>query len=189
MRREYNRRKSYTRSNNRKNYNNAYYNSTSVAYDYVGERIYYEPRRKNNIEKKKKLKRNKIRVVNEKTVHSFRVYFTAFAVFAFAIFIIGTNAFVTEQKSQISQLKEELKQIEEDNTYIQTELTKNIDLKEVEKQASVKLGMQKPAQYQIVYIDVPEQSYTVKHETAVNETVNGENSGLMGAVKNFLRID
>lgn len=170
-------------------YNNSYYNSSSVAYDYVTEREYYEPRRKQSIEKKKKAKKNKIQIVNEVTVHSAKIYIPLAMVFVFAVLVVFSNAMTIEQKATISQLKDELKQIEDNNTYIETELTKNIDLKEVEKQAAQRLGMQKPANYQIVYIDVPKQSYTSKYENKSSELNQSKLESLKESIKNLFRRD
>lgn len=172
-----------------KNYNNAYYNNSSVAYDYNDDKENYEQRRRKNIEKRKKQKRVKIKTVNEQTVHSFRVYFTAFVVFGFSIFIIASNAFVADQKIQIQELKNELKQIDENNSNLKNELTKNLDLKEVEKLASDKLGMQMPADYQIVYIDVPQQSYTVKHGNNSEDIDNIKSFNIVRSIKNILGVD
>lgn len=170
-------------------YNNSYYNSSSVAYDYVTEREYYEPRRKQSIEKKKKAKKNKIQIVNEVTVHSAKIYIPLAMVFVFAVLVVFSNAMTIEQKATISQLKDELKQIEDNNRYIETELTKNIDLKEVEKQAVQRLGMQKPANYQIVYIDVPKQSYTSKYENKSNELNQNKLESLKESIKKIFRRD
>lgn len=182
MKRDNRRWRSAQRNRSRYSGSNSY-NPTSVAYDYTSESQYYEPKRKQNISKKKTLKKIKIKTVDEKTVHSWRVYFAVFVVFGFSIYLIASNAFMAEQRSRILQYNEELKQIQEDNTYLQTELTKNLNLEDIEKQAVLRLGMQKPEDYQIVYIDVPAQSYTIKHENIDSE--QDDSPSLFDKVKKF----
>lgn len=182
----YNRENSY---NNGSYGDNSYYNSSSVAYDYETEREYYEPRRKQSIERRKKAKRNKIKIVNEATVHSAKIYVPLVIIFAFAVSVVMSNARVIEQKATIAQLKDELKQVQEDNNNIETELTKNINMEEVEKQASQRLGMQKPASYQIVYIDVPKQSYTSKFENNSDKIKTGKLEELKESLKKLFRRD
>ncbi len=176
------------RNLDRKNFQNSYYNSSSVAYDYPIEKTYYEPRRKKSIENRKKHKKIQIKTVREQSVHSFRVYFTVFLIFCCSVFIIMSNATVTDKKSQIASLKDELRQIEEDNSNLKTELTKSLDIEEIERLASERLGMQMPESYQIVYINVPQQSYTVKHEnTSNNEDLKSFN--IIEIIKNILEVD
>lgn len=152
------------RSSHSTNYSygsNAYkYNDYDNNEDYVSG----EKRSRRDYIKNKK-RRGYKRVLNEKTVHSFKIYFAIFTFFIFSISILSSYAINIEQKIQIAELKKEYKEIQGNNTYLQTELTKNIDLEVVKKVATEDLGMSKPAKHQVVYINVPKQSYTVQHET------------------------
>ena len=43
------------------------------------------------------------------------------------------------------------------------ELTEQLDMDYIRTEATERLGMSEPQSYQVVYIDVPKQSYTVQH--------------------------
>ncbi len=61
-------------------------------------------------------------------------------------------------------MKAQLESIQEDNEYLRTSIEDNLDLKYIEQEA-IKLGMQKPAEYQLMKINVPKESYTVQYDT------------------------
>lgn len=159
-----------------------YYSSGSLAYKQYDDAYYdfdyshYNMRRKRprtGIKKQKSPRRAYVETkkkityktaLNEKTFHSLRIYFAILVVFVFSMLVVSSNAMFTEQKQLISSLRMELKEIQDNNTNLKIELTQSIDNEAIEALASAKLGMQKPAPYQIVYIDVPKQSYTTQHE-------------------------
>lgn len=60
----------------------------------------------------------------------------------------------------MDELNGQLSQITEYNRYLEIELSKNLDLEYIENVAINKLGMQKPAPHQIIYISVPKESYS-----------------------------
>jgi len=57
-----------------------------------------------------------------------------------------------------------------------SKINDNTDLEYIEKEAKTRLNMTEPQPYQIVYIDVPKQSYTVQYEA--EEEKNDDNFGL-----------
>ena len=159
-----NRRRQYS---NYHNYSNARYNYTTEAYSYAPAYDEYPEYNEGTRQRRRKAKR-KAKVVYQKAerempMHWFKMVLTACVVFGFAIAILSAHAANTIQRDNILALTSELKEITENNVYLQTELTKNLDLNEVEQLASVKLGMQKPAAYQTVYINVPKEGYTVQY--------------------------
>lgn len=46
--------------------------------------------------------------------------------------------------------------------FLENSIEESLDLKKIENEA-VKLGLQKPAEYQIMHIKVPKESYTVQY--------------------------
>lgn len=161
-------------------YQKQYYNYGSEAYKYYPE-VEYGRRKKRNsrVERKrterkdyeKKLK-NKTKIVRKQKTHyefvkgrtaNFKVYFSIGTLFTFFAIFICMFAINNRKEAEINSNLMELKKLEESNAYLQTEMTKNIKLEEVEKIAKTKLNMQKPAPHQIVYINIPKQSYTVQY--------------------------
>ena len=74
-----------------------------------------------------------------------------------------TNAEVDRQRVENNKLRDELSQLKNENLNLQSEITDNTDLAYIEKEAKTRLSMTEPQPYQIVYIDVPKQSYTVQY--------------------------
>lgn len=67
--------------------------------------------------------------------------------------------------TEIAELQTELNELKEDNYYLESEFDNNLNLDYIEEVAINKLGMQKPSSYQIKYINVPKQSYTILYDT------------------------
>ncbi len=67
--------------------------------------------------------------------------------------------------TEIASLQSELNELKEDNYYLESEFDNNLNLDYIEEVALTRLGMQKPSSYQIKYINVPKQSYTVIYNT------------------------
>lgn len=161
------------RSTRNSRYSNAYYSYSSEAYKYYPEEDdynYSSRKKRKRVKTRKKTKKAKAPsmqyeiAVNEKQEHSLRTYFSICIVFACSLVTLCSYAANSKQKEYISSLNDELKHIQENNAFLETELVQSIDLGTVEKIAKTKLGMQKPEEYQQVYINVPKQSYTIQYE-------------------------
>ncbi|MCD8091275.1 MAG: septum formation initiator family protein [Clostridiales bacterium] len=81
--------------------------------------------------------------------------------------------------SDIAALQSELNELKEDNYYLENEFDNNLNLEYIEEVAINKLGMQKPSSYQIKYISVPKQSYTILYNT------DEEQEGFLSYLKSF----
>lgn len=149
------------------NNRNNYYNYTSTAYDYEKE-YKSSPSINKRIKKVKKEKYVKaeqgIKFLSLKSITTFTIIVT------FIIAIIFIEALIIQRKFDIDTLNAELKEITENNKNLETELAKNLDLEYVEHVATTELGMQKPAYYQIVHINVPKESYSEKGNIKKQET-------------------
>ncbi len=154
---------------NRYNFNNRnnYYNYTSVAHDYEPE---YKPRSINRRIKKIKKERyvkaeQGLRFLSLKFIATFTLIAT------FIIAIIFIEALTIQKRFDVDALSANLKEITENNKNLETELAKSLDLEYVEYIASSELGMQKPANHQIVHINVPKESYSEKGNIEKEETI------------------
>jgi len=165
--------------NSNRMYSKSYYNYGSEAYEYYPEEDYERKRRR---VKKRTAKRTRKRTerrtekkVKNKVLHkthyefvnekkgNFKVCFSIGTLFTFIISFVCLFAVNSKKESEINTNIAELKRLEEANSVLKTEMTKNINLEEVEKVAKTRLNMQKPSPHQIVYINIPKKSYTVQY--------------------------
>ncbi len=82
-------------------------------------------------------------------------------VFLAMILLLVRYSDIAEQKVNVYQMKAEIKKMELTRDELRASLDKGLDLEAIEKTAVEKLGMQYPAQTQIVYIDKT-SLYTLK---------------------------
>jgi len=153
-------------------YKNARYNYSSEAYKYYPletETDYIPQKRKRRLRRKANENTKKRTVFKRATktnlANQFKTGFAIVVIFAFSLTLLFSFASTTAKREEMNNLISDLKQLTETNSNLQSELQKNIDLDEIAKVASTKLGMQKPASHQIVYINVPKQNYTVQYDT------------------------
>lgn len=134
------------------------YNSTSEAHDYAPD-IDYNPRKK---PKRKVRTERDVKYVaveqDEKTISIWFVIGVAI-LSGLAVSIVLIEAKIIEKRFYIGDLNVEVKLVTDDNTNLENELAKNLDLEYIEKVATEQLAMQKPASHQIIYIEVPKESY------------------------------
>lgn len=104
-------------------------------------------------------------------------------VFLCALGLALSYAALLNKQLYISSLNTELKQIREQNLVVQSEISKNYDIKEIEKIATTRLGMSKPKAHQIVHINVPKQSYVIQFEETGGLV---ENETLLAKLKSFV---
>jgi len=152
-------------------YKNAHYNYSSEAYKYYPletESDYIPQKRKRRLRRKvnESTKKRTIfkRATKTNLANQFKTGFAIVMIFAFSLTLLFSFASTTAKREEMNTLTSNLKQLTEANSNLQSELQKNIDLDEIAKVASARLGMQKPASHQIVYINVPKQSYTVQYD-------------------------
>lgn len=149
------------------------YNTTSVAYETLPQ---YYTNEDDNTKKERILqaKREKAERLRDRVI-SFKFAVAVAFVFSCCILIMSSYAKVVEKRQQISVLKSELSIIQSENNALSAEIAEQVNLDVIEKEAVERLGMAKPQQYQIIYIDVPEQSYTVQYSN--NESEGSESKG------------
>lgn len=141
---------------------NSYYAYGNVAYDV--QPTYPQTQHKRiTTQQKQSRKENLVRRANR--IHSFQVCMVMLLIFSGCIAFVGANVIVTNQEVQIRQKKSELSDLKAQNATLESELAEQIDLDYIKQEAISRLGMSEPQSYQIVYIDVPKQSYTIQYSS------------------------
>lgn len=148
--------KNYDKPRQSERYN--YYNSSSEAYDYAPD-VEYQPTRRSRKKVKKVVNTEYISVEQEDKILSWGFIVCASLIASLLISILMVEAKIIEKRFYIGDLTAEVKSISDDNVNLETELAKNLDFDYIEKIATEELGMQKPASHQIIYIEVPKESY------------------------------
>lgn len=96
-----------------------------------------------------------------------------------AIFMISSYVRVSEGREQIAALQKTLTNEESKTSQKSYELEQSVDLSEIEKEATTRLGMQRPEKYQIIYINVATDDVT--------HTTSGNVEGIGHTLKNFFK--
>lgn len=143
----------------KREYKNSY-SDGNVAYEIAPS---YQPQTEGQTKNPKSVKKREHHSVA--FFHYFKLIVSVFVVFAGCLLIMVSFATVTQQRVQNQKLKEELSAIQNENNSEEAELINQINLDYVAKQAKERLGMSEPQSYQVIYIDVPKQSYTVQYST------------------------
>lgn len=137
---------------------NYQYDSVARAYAQPAEPVRIpapsEPKRKNKIASRPKLD----------VAFGVQMSLCGLAIFAVAMLYVHNYSQLRSKQSQLNTLKTEKITLANKITTIESEMTKKMDLDTIRERAINELGMQKPLAYQIVYIDLAEQSYTTYHE-------------------------
>lgn len=94
-------------------------------------------------------------------------------------FMISQFVTVNETEQKIAALRKELNTLEATTSQMVFDMEQSVDLAEIEKQATTRLGMQRPEKYQTVYVNVKQDDYT---ESTAGE-VEGIGNGIMSAIK------
>ncbi len=90
--------------------------------------------------------------------------------FAFALTIVCRYAMINNMNMENIKLKEELSNINNTNAQLQLAAEKQVNLSEIEEYAKVKLGFQKPQNYQIEYINVDKEDLIDNKVADTNKT-------------------
>lgn len=140
--------------------NNYYYNNSSEAFEiYTYDEEEYLSRRK----KAKRIKQ--IKEEERVPVSIFKVITMSVVITVMAVGILSVNAANTRRQGEIVKMREQLEALNENNGYLEAKLNETVDLKRIEELAQSRLGMSKPKSYQIKYINVQRESYTVQYGT------------------------
>jgi len=176
----------------RNSYPTTSYNTTSNAYVYDYEYMALEEDRvrKQKVQEHRAI-RQKEAVKRKSVVHRLKFVAAIAFVFAGCILTMVTNATVDRYRVNNNKLRTELSTLKNENLNLVSEMTDNTDLVYIEQQAKTRLGMVEPQGYQLKYIDVPKQSYTVQYAAADIESME-EGFGLtsfLGILKDIITFE
>ena len=74
---------------------------------------------------------------------------------------INSYASLRTKQKELNALKNEKIAVSNAITKVEAEMSQKLDLEYIKQRASKELGMRKPLAHQIVYIQLPEKSYTL----------------------------
>ena len=131
-----------------------YYNGTSA---YKIDEIHYTTgvSAKESIARREAVRQSKKALFAKRM----RVLGSAFCVFAVALGILFANAIVIEKSSTVNEMQNNLNALTEENNQIVLDIERNLDLNKIEDIAINELGMKRPDNYQVVYVDVEQTDY------------------------------
>ena len=79
-----------------------------------------------------------------------------------AVFMVSTFVTVHDTRSEVRNLEAQLKDMEALTNQKSFELEHSFDLTQIEEEATSRLGMQRPENYQYVYVNVKQEDVTEK---------------------------
>ncbi len=94
-------------------------------------------------------------------------------------FMISQFVTVNENAQAIASLQKQLTEMESATSQMVFDMEQSVDLAEIEKEATTRLGMQRPEKYQTVYVNVKQDDMT---EKTAGE-VEGLGNSIMSALK------
>ena len=95
-------------------------------------------------------------------------------------FMISQFVAVNEGEQEIASLRKQLAKQEAATSQMIFDMEQGVDLSEIEKQATTKLGMQRPEKYQTIYVNVKKDDITEKTAGEVESF----SSRIFSAIKN-----
>ena len=104
----------------------------------------------------------------ERTI-SIPVIITACLVFLGALAYVGTFSMAAVTNITVQARLSELKKVKDSNMALESNMASQYDLESIQDVAMARLGMVKPADYQVVYINVPESRYAVQYDVDQHE--------------------
>ena len=141
------------------------------SYDYRHER------RRKKQDNNKKSKRNQEQMLNRKK--NIRRIIAVVAMSLSAGFMISEFVTVHETRQQLAALNKELSEQEAVTSQKVFELEQSIDLDEIERIATTRLGMQRQQSHQVIYVNVKSEDVT--------ETTAGDVEGVGNSLAAFFK--
>ena len=79
---------------------------------------------------------------------------------ALSLLYVQSYSQLRAKQIELNELKSQKIDIMNQMTQVESQMAKKLDLNQIRERAVNELGMQEPLPYQIVYIDLPKESYT-----------------------------
>ena len=138
-----------------------------------------EERQKRELEEKKQ---KKMALKLEKRKHHKNIAIII-GMFLLLLTVSYRNSLITERFNEIQDKKKELAAVQKTNEQTEVSIESSLNLKNLEKSAKKKLGMQKLDNSQKVYVTLPKEDYT---ESATQEITENNNSSWIENLVNKL---
>lgn len=161
----------------------SYYTYGNVAHELQPDYTPYRFREEE--ERRKEEARLAKEEAREARISSVKMVGVVLVLFLGCIAFMGMNVLVDNAEMSIRQQKSNLEDLKSANAILEAELTEQLDMDYIKQEATERLGMSEPQSYQVVYIDVPKQSYTVQY--AAEETA--EDTSLLEKIRNLWKKD
>ena len=113
----------------------------------------------NNEQAKKRYKNEKIELKKEEKKRKRKAVLYVVMIFSSLLVISYRNSQITEKFTEIKGLKGDLATIQKENEQLEVNIESSINLTNIEKEASERLGMQKPTNEQKIYVSLPKKDY------------------------------
>jgi cell division protein FtsL len=147
------------------------------AYDYDSYEYLEQSKQEKQLPKKSAKRKPKHRV------HILSIVF----VFAVSIFIISRYASLAEINFENKQLDKQIKQAQTENTDLNVQLMKSVNLDNLEKVAVDKLGMQYPdPMNQIIYVQVQQPDPSIAAASDYQDASDVAENKYLASVKNVI---
>ncbi|MBR2852382.1 MAG: hypothetical protein IKB91_08370 [Anaerotignum sp.] len=160
--------------------NGSYYTYGNVAYELQPDYSPYRIREEEE-ERRKEEARTEKAEARENRIASVKMIAVALVLFIGCIAFMGMNVLVDNAEVSLRQQKNDLDNLKAANAILEAEMAEQLDMDYIKQEATERLGMNEPQSYQVVYIDVPKQSYTVQH----NADDAAEGASILAKVTNI----
>ncbi len=170
--------------NNQRMNAGSYYSYGNVAYELQPD---YNPYRFREEEEERRKAEERLAQAEDREdrISSVKMLGVALVLFIGCIAFMGMNVLVDNPEVSLRRQKAELENLKSSNAILEAELTEQLDMDYIRTEATERLGMSEPQSYQVVYIDVPKQSYTVQH----NADDVADEASLLTKVTNLWKKD
>ena len=162
----------------------SYYTYGNVAYELQPDYSPYRVREEEE-ERRKEDARIAQAEARERRISSVKMIGVALVLFVGCLAFMGMNVIVDNAEVSLRRQKSELENLKSANAILEAELTEQLDMDYIKTEATERLGMSEPQSYQVVYIDVPKQSYTVQH----NADDVAEDASFLAKITNIWKKD
>ena len=140
-------------------------------------------RKKSGLKVVKEMPKQQVEVSKEqKRKH---VKLTMFAILAFTVLLAISyqNSQITVKFNEMQDQKKKLATIEKENEQLEINIENNLNIKNIEKEAKEKLGMEKLTNKQTVYVTLPKKDYV---ESATEKVVLKEDKTWLQKIADWM---
>ena len=162
----------------------SYYTYGNVAYELQPDYTPYRVREEEE-ERRKEAARIAREEARENHISSVKMLGVALVLFIGCIAFMGMHVVVDNAEVSLRRQRSTLEDLKSANAILEAELTEQLDMDYIKQEATERLGMSEPQSYQVVYIDVPKQSYTVQYDA----DDAAESASLLDKITNFFKKD